>query len=89
MNTVSSCPDNCDLFPLAAVAPLFNGDVYPLGYTWLEKRIGSAVDFYNVQYYNQGAYGTCETLVRKADGFAPKTSLLEVCCSARQRRHTR
>jgi hypothetical protein len=61
-----------------AIAPLFSTDSYRRSYTWFDQRIGDAVDFYNVQYYNQGTYTTCETLVRKSDDVSPKTSILEV-----------
>lgn len=62
----------------APIAPLFNTDQYPLGYTWVEQRVGSLIDYYNVQFYNQGDYKDCGSLVNKAVGSWPNTALLQL-----------
>lgn len=61
-----------------AIAPLFNTDIYPLGYTWIEQDIGSLINFYNVQFYNQEDYDDSKTLVVQSGDTWPNTALLQV-----------
>ncbi|KAJ3075539.1 hypothetical protein HDU98_007785 [Podochytrium sp. JEL0797] len=56
----------------APQAPYFDntGKVYPSGaYLAVDKAVGNLIDFYNVQFYNQGtpSYETCETLLFSDD----------------------
>lgn len=62
----------------APIAPLFNTDSYPLGYTWVEQRIGDLIDFYNIQFYNQDDYSTCHTLLVESKGEWPNTALIQL-----------
>lgn len=71
-------PKNQYYLSHAPIAPLFNTDSYPLGYTWVEKRIGDLIDFYNIQFYNQDDYSTCHSLLLKSEGEWPNTSLIQL-----------
>ncbi|KAL8292192.1 hypothetical protein RQP46_001658 [Phenoliferia psychrophenolica] len=66
----------------APVAPWFTTDTssYPGGgYLEVNKKVGSSIDWYNVQLYNQGTteYTSCDTLLTKSVSF-PETSLFEI-----------
>jgi len=67
----------------APVAPWFttNTTRYPKGaYTAVNKNVGSLIDWYNVQFYNQGTdYTTCPSLLtRSAAHEFPNSSLFEI-----------
>ncbi|KAJ3206700.1 hypothetical protein HDU82_004345 [Entophlyctis luteolus] len=67
----------------APQAPYFfvNTAQYPNGaYITVDRSVGSLIDFYNVQFYNQGStdYASCETLLTKANGYFTGTSLFEI-----------
>jgi len=66
----------------APQAPYFMGtSKYPSGgYLTVDKEVGNMIDFYNIQYYNQGtsAYDTETTLFKKSDGWATGTSVGEL-----------
>ncbi|KAI1790906.1 chitinase [Ganoderma leucocontextum] len=47
-------------------------------YVKINKNVGSLIDWYNVQFYNQGLYTTCESLISKSGGAFPGSSLLEI-----------
>ncbi|KAJ3087720.1 hypothetical protein HK100_008289, partial [Physocladia obscura] len=54
---------------------------YPQGaYLAVDSAVGSLIDFYNVQFYNQddSAYETCETLFYKSDGWATQSSVFQI-----------
>ncbi|KAI1793544.1 glycoside hydrolase [Ganoderma leucocontextum] len=42
------------------------------------KTVGSLIDWYNIQFYNQGLYGNCEGLPTKSGGSFPSSSLFEI-----------
>ncbi|KAJ3108596.1 hypothetical protein HK100_003415 [Physocladia obscura] len=68
----------------APQAPYFidNTSVYKNNaYIAVNAAVGSLIDFYNVQFYNQGAntpYNTCTTLLTTSGGDWPGTSLFEI-----------
>ncbi|KAI8620879.1 glycoside hydrolase superfamily [Chytriomyces sp. MP71] len=67
----------------APQAPYFVNDkkIYPNGaYLTVDKKAGSAIDWYNVQFYNQGdnRYDTCTTLLNTSGGPFPGTSIFEI-----------
>jgi len=66
----------------APQAPYFMGKPkYPNGgYLTVDQAVGSLIDFYNVQFYNQDTsdYTTYATLFQKANGWATGTSVLEM-----------
>lgn len=61
---------------------MFNPASVPDGaYATVHKTAGDDIDFYNIQYYNQGAgsYANCETIVTNSTGAGfPGTSLREL-----------
>ncbi|KAN0061753.1 hypothetical protein ACQY0O_005745 [Thecaphora frezii] len=63
----------------APVAPWFNTNLYKDGgYTKIHKEVGSMIDFYNVQYYNQDTYETCDSLLWDSGNTFPTTALFEL-----------
>ncbi|KAI9328930.1 glycoside hydrolase [Obelidium mucronatum] len=64
--------------------PMFtkNKEFYPKGgYTTIHKNVGHLIDFYNVQFYNQGAttkYETCQTLLFDSGTHTPGTALFQI-----------
>ncbi|KAI1792144.1 glycoside hydrolase [Ganoderma leucocontextum] len=47
-------------------------------YVTIHKNVGSLIDWYNVQFYNQGLYATCDGLLTASGGAFPGTSLFEI-----------
>lgn len=66
------------MMEIIAIAPLFNSNNYSHSYSWIEKSIGHAIDFYSVQMDHPGAYSTCERLLHESDGQHTQTSLFQV-----------
>ena len=63
----------------APLAPWFNTDIYKDGgYTRIHKEVGGLIDWYNVQFYNQGTYDTCQSLLYNSGSVFPKTSVFEI-----------
>jgi chitinase len=66
----------------APQGPYFMGtSKYPNGgYLEVEKEVGNLIDFYNVQFYNQGttSYDTYDSLFVKSNGWATTTSVKEL-----------
>lgn len=65
----------------APQAPYFSEDHYSGGsYMKVEREIGDLIDFYNVQFYNQGdtSYDTYEKLFISSGGYFPGTSVQEI-----------
>jgi len=63
----------------APQAPYFKNDFYKNGgYITVDKEVGDLINFYNIQFYNQGdsKYNTYDELVEKATGFFAGTSLM-------------
>merc|ERR1712110_316684 len=50
------------------------------GYLRVHKEVGDLIDWYNIQFYNQGDenYGTCDNLFNKANPEWPETSVFEI-----------
>lgn len=67
--------------PMTANAPLFNSNNYSHSYSWIEKTIGHAIDFYSIQMDHPGAYSTCERLLHQSHGQYKQTSLFQVSCA--------
>ncbi|GAC93427.1 glycoside hydrolase [Pseudozyma hubeiensis SY62] len=62
----------------APVAPWFNTQMYPNGYTTIHQQVGDLIDWYNVQFYNQENYNTCDELIWNSGNNFPLTSLFEI-----------
>ncbi|KAF8532421.1 glycoside hydrolase superfamily [Gautieria morchelliformis] len=52
-------------------------------YLQVDKKVGSLIDFYNVQFYNDGAtvYTDCNGLLTQSSSGFPKSSLFEIAAS--------
>jgi len=65
----------------APVAPWFISELYGgFGYTYVDQQVGDLIDWYNVQFYNQGAteYTTCVGLLTTSSSTWPGSSLFEI-----------
>ncbi|KAH8922440.1 glycoside hydrolase family 18 protein [Atractiella rhizophila] len=72
----------------APVAPWFTDNtdpsggkfVYPGGgYTRIHQEVGDLIDWYNIQFYNQGTdYTTCDSLLHTSAAIEPHTSIFEM-----------
>ncbi|PIL36371.1 hypothetical protein GSI_00059 [Ganoderma sinense ZZ0214-1] len=47
-------------------------------YVKINQNVGSLIDWYNVQFYNQGLYGDCAGLLTSSGGAFPGSSLFEI-----------
>jgi chitinase len=62
----------------APQAPYFASENYRNGaYIAVDMQAGSSIDFYNVQFYNQGdtTYDSYEKLFLESDGYFSRTSV--------------
>jgi chitinase len=76
-------PEGQYLISHAPQAPYFIIDKtqYPNGaYQTVNTQVGSSIDWYNTQFYNQGSssYDTCTLLLTQSGGAFPGTSLFEI-----------
>jgi len=65
----------------APQAPYFSSSSYKNGaYVAVNQKVGNLIDFYNVQFYNQGdtTYDTYEKLFLTSGGYFPGTSVREI-----------
>ncbi|KAG7444943.1 glycoside hydrolase [Guyanagaster necrorhizus] len=68
----------------APVAPWFTPTYYPGGgYLKVHANVGSLIDWYNVQFYNQGSteYTTCSGLLTTSSSTWPQTALFQIANS--------
>ncbi|KIK53897.1 glycoside hydrolase family 18 protein [Collybiopsis luxurians FD-317 M1] len=72
-------PQNQYILTHAPLAPWFSGSHYKTGaYTKVDKEVGSKIDWYNLQYYNQGTeYTTCAGLITSSPGY-PGSAVMEI-----------
>ncbi|KAI8974523.1 glycoside hydrolase [Trametes punicea] len=47
-------------------------------YLTINKNVGSLIDWYNIQFYNQGLYTDCNGLLNTSGGVFPGSSLFEI-----------
>ena len=70
----------------APQAPYFMGtNTYKAGaYLYVQQQVGDDIDWYNVQFYNQGTskYDTYQTLFVESDGWSTKTAVFEMIAGA-------
>ncbi|KAI0629142.1 glycoside hydrolase [Trametes polyzona] len=50
-------------------------------YLTINKNVGSMIDWYNIQFYNQGLYTDCNGLLNAAGGAFPGSSLFEIAAN--------
>lgn len=65
----------------APQGPYFKSEYYPKGgYVTVNKEVGNLIDFYNVQFYNQGdtKYNSYDELFIKSSGFFSGTAVKEI-----------
>ncbi|EPQ28618.1 uncharacterized protein PFL1_03921 [Pseudozyma flocculosa PF-1] len=75
----ANLPSPTYLITHAPLAPWFNTDIYKDGgYTRIHQEVGNLIDWYGVQFYNQGTFETCESLLWDSGDYYPKTSLFEI-----------
>ncbi|KAH9940901.1 glycoside hydrolase family 18 protein [Epithele typhae] len=68
----------------APVAPWFTPSSYPGGgYLKVHSAVGNLIDWYNIQFYNQGAseYTTCSGLITASSSTWPQTALLQIAAN--------
>ncbi|KAJ7890534.1 glycoside hydrolase family 18 protein [Mycena olivaceomarginata] len=68
----------------APVAPWFSPSMWGGGgYLKVHSAVGSLIDWYNVQFYNQGAseYTTCANLLTTSSSTWPKTAVFQIGAS--------
>ncbi|KAI0766605.1 glycoside hydrolase family 18 protein [Trametes elegans] len=68
----------------APVAPWFTPNRYPGGgYLKVHQQVGSLIDWYNVQFYNQGAseYTTCAGLLTSSSSAVPNSAVFQIIAS--------
>ncbi|KAF7980246.1 hypothetical protein HWV62_38975 [Athelia sp. TMB] len=65
--------------PWFAPVPSWGGG----GYLLVDQKVGSSIDFYNVQFYNQGAseYTDCTSLLTASSSAWPQTALFQIIAS--------
>ncbi|KIK68276.1 glycoside hydrolase family 18 protein [Collybiopsis luxurians FD-317 M1] len=65
----------------APVAPWFSPNKWTNGgYLAIHKQVGSSIDWYNIQFYNQGAneYTTCAGLLNASSSTWPQSALFQI-----------
>ncbi|KAF8202263.1 glycoside hydrolase [Pholiota molesta] len=77
-------PQGTYLLTHAPVAPWFSPSVWGGGgYLKVHNTVGSLIDWYNVQFYNQGAseYTTCANLLTASSSTWPQTAVFQIASS--------
>ncbi|KAA1470280.1 glycoside hydrolase family 18 protein [Dentipellis sp. KUC8613] len=68
----------------APVAPWFEPNVWSGGgYLAIDKSVGSLIDWYNIQFYNQGKdeYTDCNSLLTTSNGQYPNSALFQIAAN--------
>ncbi|KAF8825698.1 hypothetical protein HHX47_DHR6000049 [Lentinula edodes] len=69
---------------LASVAPWFSPSIWTNGgYIAVHEQVGSLIDWYNVQFYNQGTseYTTCAGLLTASSSTWPESALFQIAAN--------
>ncbi|KZP00464.1 glycoside hydrolase family 18 protein [Calocera viscosa TUFC12733] len=77
----AALPTGQYLITHAPVAPWFSASQYPAGsYLDVDSQAGSDIDWYNIQFYNQGTtmYTDCDGLLTTSDSTYPDTALFQI-----------
>ncbi|KAJ7696589.1 glycoside hydrolase [Mycena rosella] len=78
-------PQGTYILTHAPVAPWFSPGTFwgGGGYLKVHASVGNLIDWYNVQFYNQGAteYTTCANLLTTSSNTWPKTALFQIAAS--------
>ncbi|EIW78988.1 glycoside hydrolase family 18 protein [Coniophora puteana RWD-64-598 SS2] len=63
----------------APLAPWFSPIYTSGGYLKVDQQVGSLIDWYNVQFYNDNAeYSTCDGLINTSSATYPNTALFQI-----------
>ncbi|KAJ7648016.1 glycoside hydrolase [Roridomyces roridus] len=67
----------------APVAPWFSPGIWPGdAYLGVDQAVGSLIDWYNIQFYNQGAdYTTCDGLLSTSSSQWPQSSVFQIAAN--------
>ncbi|KAG6833011.1 hypothetical protein H0H87_012597 [Tephrocybe sp. NHM501043] len=74
-------PSGSYILTHAPVAPWFSPSIWPGGgYLKVHSSVGSLIDWYNVQFYNQGTseYTTCNGLLTASSGTWPESAVFQI-----------
>ncbi|KAF9454329.1 glycoside hydrolase family 18 protein [Macrolepiota fuliginosa MF-IS2] len=77
-------PQGTYLLTHAPVAPWFSPNQWGGGgYLKVHQSVGSLIDWYNVQFYNQGVneYTTCDNLLTTSSSVWPQSALFQIAAS--------
>ncbi|KAH8112365.1 glycoside hydrolase family 18 protein [Phellopilus nigrolimitatus] len=76
-------PQGQYLLTHAPIAPWFSPGNAGGAYLTVDKNVGSLIDWYNVQFYNQGSseYTTCDSLLTTSSSENPKSALFQIVAS--------
>ncbi|KAJ3558300.1 hypothetical protein NP233_g11533 [Leucocoprinus birnbaumii] len=77
----SQLPQGTYILTHAPVAPWFSPNKWGGGgYLKIHQSVGSMIDWYNVQFYNQGVneYTTCDNLLTTSSNTWPQSSLFQI-----------
>ncbi|KAL0576275.1 hypothetical protein V5O48_005719 [Marasmius crinis-equi] len=77
-------PQGSFILTHAPVAPWFSPEKFNnQAYLAVDRAVGSLIDWYNVQFYNQGTseYTTCDGLLTKSSATWPHSSLFEIAAN--------
>ncbi|EPQ57162.1 glycoside hydrolase [Gloeophyllum trabeum ATCC 11539] len=81
----SQLPASDYIITHAPVAPWFRNDGHYTGggYIKVDKEAGSSIDWYNIQFYNQGTdeYTTCDNLLNTSSSTWPDSALFQIAAS--------
>ncbi|KAF9067829.1 glycoside hydrolase family 18 protein [Rhodocollybia butyracea] len=76
-------PQGKFLLTHAPVAPWFRPNMPSGGYLAIHKSVGSMIDWYNIQFYNQGTaeYTTCAGLLTASSSALPESALFQIAAN--------
>ncbi|KII93375.1 carbohydrate-binding module family 5 protein [Plicaturopsis crispa FD-325 SS-3] len=80
----SSLPQGQYILTHAPVAPWFSPGKFGGGaYLTVDQKVGSLIDWYNIQFYNQGTseYTTCDGLLTTSSSTWPQSALFQIAAS--------
>ncbi|KAH9888971.1 glycoside hydrolase [Cubamyces lactineus] len=80
----SQLPSGSYIITHAPVAPWFSPNKWPGGgYLKVNQQVGSLIDWYNIQFYNQGTteYTTCAGLLTASSSTWPNSAVFQIIAS--------
>ncbi|KAI0657980.1 glycoside hydrolase family 18 protein [Cubamyces menziesii] len=80
----SQLPSGSYIITHAPVAPWFSPNKWPGGgYLKVNQQVGSLIDWYNIQFYNQGSteYTTCAGLLTASSSTWPNSAVFQIIAS--------